>query len=741
MKFELEKTFDNDTRFEMWCFLQDIADVRAYLKRVWQSFRAGDTSFIAAGLLTDTAFGLLRSADEVFRESRPHRSTEWHSVIQFLGLQLSVHGEAVALQPVTRQQGAHDPSSITDHEALLCPRAFLCLQSYQKDAKLWCETDPKPIAFQPHNMPSFHPLKQALYHLLCQLEPEDHETSYRQGHYVRDEFVRGLSEIHYNGQIQLWMVAACDVYMDLYDMLGKHVSCGTELLRGTYSTIKQRQADVEAYSKKLGALGEVKSALAGLKRQAKWVETIEDLWLARINDTIGDEPRGRPVSRMEGYLPAYTGQYLFDLRIGLYEFGSSFVDYDTIVLSLAHLYRSLRAQGSLSLEWQDMNFVIQAFGKKLPLVASGDKAYDGEQAFRHYLLALGLSPTEFASNPSNRSRNAAAGTISWKNEARKMEVSSPLLQALIRRRKHNLVQGTHHNRTAMLQAVLQGLAAKNADVPISKKSPTSRTQPKFTPVQLLETMEKRLAYDEPALNFDWISFTLSCERLLENLAHDFASTYKPGMDSQDDCHHGLVCTIMRVADMFPAVTQEVANVLRSHIEAEGKLYVKQAYDQSSGRIPKHLRPSVDFDDESKLLWAGMKKNFDGMSQPIGSSRLNDQIAFNDLWRWIKRHGRGEASIEELQAIAKTTCGMSLVAILAEPEDVQVFDDGRLTWALPIQHGHVLYEPLLKTSLVGLTAQQKGEVLRKAEPMALPVSKLNGAIFEYLRQGTSRAEEE
>lgn len=61
----------DDSAFQTWCFLQDLHEIRKTTNAIWIKHRDGEISFMNASMVTETAFGLLRLADEDFQSSRP----------------------------------------------------------------------------------------------------------------------------------------------------------------------------------------------------------------------------------------------------------------------------------------------------------------------------------------------------------------------------------------------------------------------------------------------------------------------------------------------------------------------------------------------------------------------------------------------------------------------------------------------------------------------------------------------
>lgn len=79
----------------------------------------------------------------------------------------------------------------------------------------------------------------------------------------------------------------------------------------------------------------------------------------------------------------------------MHKAATSLANHQYYILSMAHLYKGLRAMGMLGSEWHDMDMALAAFGTKQPLVSKVGSQYDGEAAVRHYFMAMGVDSQNF----------------------------------------------------------------------------------------------------------------------------------------------------------------------------------------------------------------------------------------------------------------------------------------------------------------------------------------------------------
>jgi len=399
--------------------------------------------------------------------------------------------------------------------------------------------------------------------------------------------------------VPTWMVVACQVYLDVYDVLGPYIVHGAHVLEETFRKHRQVAADVEDYrARRLDGMADVGHTVDELDFVAKAANRFEELDWTMPNGKSPDKllkelqsqkKPGCTASLLERSLPAHAGAVLMDLKLGMHNIGCQMANHRLAVLSMAHLYKALRGRGLLTSDWHDMDFVLAAFGGKQPLVAKTGQRIDPEAMARHYLLALGAPATDFAAGGRSNQSAQHSG-----KGARKLAVTSPLLQGLCSRRTSSEGTGLYKSKHTTFETVLHSLTA-NADRPEDNKQlvrQSSHLRDNFTPIQLLATYQKALLVNEPQLYFDYINFTLDCVRLLRCIAAEAGP--KLGYEDGDEAgwHFALVRDLLRAPFSHPALTS-TAKIMTTHVTDTGKKFVKQAYDQSSGRIPKHLRPKVE----------------------------------------------------------------------------------------------------------------------------------------------------
>lgn len=606
------------------------------MRQAWLDYAAGDLSFLAASSITDTAFGLLHLADEDFKAHGPLGGSGVHNILELIGLNWFWQHNAIWMHPDEQHQmnAPRIPDAQVNVVDLLCPIACAVVWAFREEATDFCQVGklPKDQQQARFEQNAFTTWAGHRYHDFCRilsdLDPQIHRVAHPRCHHeadnVLDEFIHGLIDVHSSGQASMWIVVATQVYLDIHELMGKHLDQGIHHLQDAYQRTKELTEDLKEYRdvfhdqmlESLSVIQTVEWVASTASRFEQLIEDVErDCRTFSSRQAREQEVLGPVATLMERSLPAHTGAILTDLKIELYATGCQIANQYSIVLTAAHLYKGLRNMGALQVDWHDMDFCIASFGTRRPLVSKTKGPWNGEAAARRYHLALGISAQDFASNA--RSKRTTL------RESRKLEMTSPLLQKLYERRQDCSTRGLgRKSKTKVIQSVLQALAADEASTLAKSCGRGSHLRDTFTSSQLLTTFRARLLRDEPVLNFDFVRFTLSCLRLLRELQLDVGPLVGLSDPRDDPFHFDLVTRLLWSSGSSKEV-RTATYILQAYIDSEGKALIKQAYDQSSGRIPSSLRPNLDIDLElvvqadsrrwlSTLLdYAGTKYSYSG----------------------------------------------------------------------------------------------------------------------------------
>lgn len=295
---------------------------------------------------------------------------------------------------------------------------------------------------------------------------------------------------------------------------------------------------------------------------------------------------------MERYLPAHAGAVILDLKLGLLDAGCKIMNHDSVVMSLAHLYKALRAANLLNRDWTDMDFVLSMFkgAARKPLLAKVGPAYDEPTALRHYNLDLGTPVIAFA-------RDSRRMPVPSDKDSLKFTVTSPFLKDMCDRESQWEAHGFRYSKCKKVEKVLYALAAASPQARNDTKIPGKKHR--FAPLQLLSTYRSTLLKEEATLNFDFVGFTLACMRLMRSIEE--LTPNSRAMEGQATTKDDYVFTTSYFLNRLNNGTAAagLVSLFENFLEGNARTFQQQAFDQSSGRIPKSLRPKIGQDEASR----------------------------------------------------------------------------------------------------------------------------------------------
>ncbi|KAK5127823.1 hypothetical protein LTR85_004939 [Meristemomyces frigidus] len=612
---EYDLADEEDNAFALWCFLEDLNDVRTFVRNTWHEFAAGDISFVAASMVTDVAFGLMRSADEDFVKERPLFAD--HMVIMlYLGLGMTILGHHVHMFPLLENLAPRELKPGIDVADLLCPAAAMLLRGYTKklrscsghtsnakqDRSPGSEADP----FEKYSFHEFGPV------LLERVPRTGCIVALAMGKpNLTDEFIRGMDRFRKTAAMRMWLVVACQTYMDICDVIGSNAGVGLDSLR---KWCQDSEDAVRRWDSQLKHFGIDAPVHARLRRLAS-----DNGDLARVAGMTTPDPSLQPGAHVSkaspdpvlSTLPVYSGHLLYGTTVRLHCESLPAANSGMVVLAMAHLYNAMRHYVLLDLAWHDMDFVISQQSTNRPLVTKTAANADPKALARHYQMALGVPATSFARNPSlTLPQNLLTG---------KKFVSNARCIG-----EGDKVRGMERDNNSY-ETVLQAMTATN-----EAKDKVMKTAVKFTPLQLLATFKKSMVVDEPHINFDYLNFWADCQQLLLDMTRvlrKLPSELSGGVDHGFKLVYALLRDAanvqLRLGSLAGAAIGDAAAVLRDFIADNSKKYTQPAYDQSSGRIPRAFRPTFEPRTSCCDISAGLLKEANetrGWGVKFGSSR-------------------------------------------------------------------------------------------------------------------------
>lgn len=246
-------------------------------------------------------------------------------------------------------------------------------------------------------------------------------------------------------------------------------------------------------------------------------------------------------------------------------------------------------------------FIIKPPGAQKAFITRPTEVDDGIVMLKHFLLDCGSRATDFAHGnipefPPDRVVRA---------KAKRPQMTSEYVKAMHARQKHD--HRLNYERQDILETVLASLTAREEISTRSSKSSVKSSSRTYSPAHLLATFKKSFMSNEPHVNFDYLGFWELCDTLHHKVIQNLTMLGWELSPSSNTFPDHLVYNLLSwclgsrgevptQSDMPLAV---VAEILDEALKGTANKYSNDAFSQSSGRIPKHLRPNLKAWDKSQ----------------------------------------------------------------------------------------------------------------------------------------------
>lgn len=351
--FELDQSDESDA-FALWCHLADLDDIRMSVKETWHEFSQGKLTLDVAGVITETAFGMMKQIHEEFIALKP-RFKAWWGLSLFLGLKTAYNNNVVytfSKDPMAKVAEAQSEMKQAD---LICAAAALLLRVFREACQMslagtlkykknfWDQCYPtnliggRPTTDFEAILFSFVPEITAL--AACDRVRQSDEARRPHYHtYYTNELTTLIPLNSEPIEPPIWLVIATQTCMDIQDAFDvasypavlRSAGLRTKSIVHEYSQFHQEQQCASPVP------AEDKKYLARISRP--W-ETIESATTpSRQGDKEGFASRlFLPGLRV---LPHLGGEINYLMKIQMHSFGTRVAnDYDAVVY-MAHIYKA-----------------------------------------------------------------------------------------------------------------------------------------------------------------------------------------------------------------------------------------------------------------------------------------------------------------------------------------------------------------------------------------------------------------
>lgn len=619
---EAQSREKNDKEFLIWCLFQELSDVRKYVCDVWAQYASGKKSLLAAGIITDVSFGLMRYMCE--HHSRTvHEINEYWNLCKLLALDGPLDdGKNTQNLGIDNISGSNTAS---EHAKTLCHDAAALLSFMRANSVGLINTTTDGQPPQDADATASQSPRTGLGSKLCELLPGIVKLGQERMSYVSeypmpmayklsdDELLMVVVGYVFTGgfadYLPLWLVSAVQASMDIHDVLKGKTSCGLHTLQSTIPAVT-------------GSLDVVAKVCHGESKDEKlpWFDRHE-WFIGRFHSLAAHDTEvpststlgAAPAPALAQTLPSVPAVVDFHIRNNALSLGTAACNAEAAVLSMAHLYKAAHQYGLIPLAWEDLDFLLancvatqHGSDAVLPIVTKASPNSDEYAMARHFRMALGLPAAQ-------RERHARPNLHSLKlypsnplqSNCRMLKPKSALVNAFLRMQ----ITSQMERESDMFGVIVRTLAKEGEQAGKKKKPAVSGSQTTYTPVAMLEKFDKQWKQIEPFFNFNHIMFSYYCVTLLDGLDRQ----YRPGTnrlpdsfkrksyDFVDGLLWSVADTIHSAKPQSPAESTAVVqgtnfgrviNTLNGCIERSGNQYVKPAFERSSGHIPKSMWPEI-----------------------------------------------------------------------------------------------------------------------------------------------------
>ena len=458
------------------------------------------------------------------------------------------------------------------------------------------------------------------------------------GHIFLEDLIK--LAMHPKGEPKVWLVMACQFYIDMFEIAGPDFSIGVsqcqERLTSNLAAIRQcRTLWCSAHP--------VDNATDLFQGMLTKEAVLEQFLRCVSNETyqkvVGEQsPTGRSCAlscRFFQAFPTMVGSVTVWSAIIAHRLGTWAGSLD--LLSAAYLYQAALMSGALTTPWVDMDFLIESQSKKKPFVM---KPKQGLSSIPNcFALALGVKFSAFKKGkrpllPRQEILERDGGRTS-------LESNFPLLITVFPQGngKDPVSRSTWPYVEAAIQSVerLNGMELKD-DRLIGLYKVWKNTG-KLTPVQLLLGFKESYITDEMALMFDHTSFLLSFSTLVKSISSSCAAGLRKTAQERKttqltspDMVYAILCDAADRSGNSDKLTRsmlfEVGKAMEAMIKEEGAKYTSIARDQTKGhvassRVGTSAAKHGDIDEEVLKM-----AKFLGLPAPNGSSATGESTFCN-----------------------------------------------------------------------------------------------------------------
>ncbi|KAI6081936.1 hypothetical protein F4821DRAFT_274522 [Hypoxylon rubiginosum] len=524
-----EEENEEEFLFAIFTFMQEVANVRVYVKNLWESYRVGKLDLIACSLLTNTAIQLIRREEHqlslLLQRPKKYPEPRYYSgnfpdIFIYATCERSLKVAGVNLDDFIR------PSRIclvdTSYFTTLCMTdTFGALKTLVRENKEMAVADHYVFAEhqQSEDMPETYNRVADIVNCFYSITQAIGET------YARDEITSAVDFVMESSTVPIWAAYATQVLLDIQDALkGTPNKALYEVQRRAQrkiAGIRGQTLNQEPFSAVAEGNQWLIATLGGYEQ-----DVLGDYYRKTFLENLSYEDRsGNLISEVEmstrlphhmvepDYFlrinPVKCGLLKYGIYLHLHAYATNIENGWHGITSTMHLYVACRSMFPDDPVWPDMEYFLEH--QDLGNLFFGGLPRSMTEAHTKARLATGESLASITRSRSGR--NTRAPELN-PDKARYISSPCPLLSDVFTGWMWGSETAADDMVTKLVSATQGPTAATDKKAPKAKaKSP----EPDYSKLSILDKLKSKITCETDDLYFDWISFMETCQCIWEQI--------------------------------------------------------------------------------------------------------------------------------------------------------------------------------------------------------------------------------
>ncbi|KAK6357319.1 hypothetical protein TWF718_001633 [Orbilia javanica] len=518
--------------FALFCFFEDVIEIRAFIGRVWMDYMKGQSGLVSVAITTTAALDLMRQANEELAAQFPEMAN--HSkVIKFF----EDNGYAVT---GAEGRGFDESAYKCDNVETISLSLALCVKTwYQVLIPRFHEKKPSPPKKVPKKERS---ADTGWAEFDC---PDALTLDYMfLGGTIPDELggmgypiIQGFKQVQEVGILPSWLVISFDIISKLHQTLWLDGSKQPyDELHTHLESIKKQVTCLIKFSRTWASTGLPQLANKADKISLLIREPLEIVSLWTVKDIVNDlksapnVPNSGTLGTGKHFLlkndPVLCGLILSRVRIVMHRLGLNIAAQDTVIGLAAQVYNAGLVSGNIKSKWTDMEDLINTHAlDKTIFVGGRPDSMDGCSS--RFFTLMGFSVRSRANGGSFIDALKKYGNrekLPYKILKDRREIGTTSVFAKIAQKdfkwcpdKLNTVfSEVVSSQIKRYLDLKKGSFLTEFENPSLDETTIAQWQKhnKLSQLQLLEVLHNSIEADDFHFNFDYISMTERCTQFL-----------------------------------------------------------------------------------------------------------------------------------------------------------------------------------------------------------------------------------